>query len=274
MKQPIILDKTKPASLTPKRVWEAYLKNKPPKIIDRISPSQLGKCHRAHYYKIKHIEPTMELGIGALANFEMGFVWERMLKEALDLQGIQYSFQDQWYDPELNMSGSSDFVIGDMDDEAYMWDSKTVHSKWFKYRMAKRRSGIYDPWLEDYSYLIQQGAYLLMAKRQGKKVKQSTLAFISKDDGYIGDELIVTLTYKLEKEVMTRNKTLNKYLKADIVPPCTCEGWQVGYCDFGNPNTMEPNRSKKMVSTECCGDPEDLEAWRTEYINKKTLDRQ
>src|SRR5690606_42076575 len=61
------------------------------------------------YLKIMHVEPIIEHSVATLANFEMGFVWEQMIKRALDEQGIKYSFQDQWHDPELNMSGSSDF---------------------------------------------------------------------------------------------------------------------------------------------------------------------
>lgn len=256
-------------AITPKRVYNQYLLSKPKKVIDRISPSQLGKCHRSHFLKIKHIDPIIEPTVAQLANFEMGFIWEQMIKRALDEQGVPYTFQDEWYDPELNMSGSSDFIIGDMDKDAHMWDLKTMRSEWFRYRKAKRKSGLYDPWLEDYTYMVQQGAYLLMAKRQGKKVNQSTLGFISKDDSYIGDELVVRLTPKLEKEVMSRVNTLNKYLKADKLPPCTCEGWQVGYCDYGNPNTKEPNKKKKLVSTECCPDEETLEEWRAEWKAKQ-----
>ena len=256
-------------AITPKRVYNTYLLSKPKKVIDRISPSQLGGCHRAHYLKIQHVDPIIEHSVATLANFEMGFVWEQMIKRALDEQGIKYSFQDQWYDPELNMSGSSDFVIGDMDVDAHMWVSKTMRSEWFRYRKVKRKSGTFDPWVEDYRYIIQQGCYLLMAKKQGKKIHQSTLAYVSKDDSYIGDELVVTLSDKLEKEVTKRAKELNKYLKAGLLPPCTCEGWMVGYCDYQNPNTQEPNRKKKMVGTECCPDEETLEEWRAEWKAKQ-----
>lgn len=266
----VVLDLENIASLTPKRVFEAYLLNKPPKVIDRISPSQLGKCHRAHFLKIKHVSPTVTPTVAQLANFEVGFIWEQTIKMALDEQKIPYQFQTHFFDPELNMEGTSDFIIGDPATLAYMWDSKTMASKWFWYRNAKRKSNKFDSWEEDYGYLIQQGCYLLMAKRQTlmSGIKNSTLAYISKDDGFIGEELVVILSKKLEDEIMKRVNELNYYLSHDILPPCTCEGWQVGYCDFGNPNTREKNRTGKMVSTECCGTEEELDAWRAEFAKK------
>ena len=256
-------------ALTPKRVYNTYLLSKPKKVIDHISPSQLGGCHRSHYFKIKHIDPLVEPTVAQLANFEMGFVWEQMIKRALDEQNIPYTFQDKWYDPELNMAGSSDFIIGDMKTEGLMWDSKTMRSEWFRYRKIKRKNGTFDAWEEDYRYLVQQGCYLLMAKRQGFNIPTSILAYVSKDDSYIGDELQVKLNAKLEKEVLHRAAKLNQYLKADILPPCECEGWKVGYCDYGNPNTMEPNKKRKMVSVECCPDETTLEEWRAEWKAKQ-----
>lgn len=259
-----------------KSVLDAHLLGLPPKVIDYISPSQLGKCHRAHYYKIKHIEPLIRPTKGALANFQVGFLWEELIKQALESQKIPFTYQDEFYDPELNMKGSSDFIVAAPDaiidgteinwktTEGTMWDSKTMASMWFKYRQSKKKRNQYDWWEENYGYVIQQGAYLLMAKRLGYKVDKAVLVFISKDDGFIGEELTILLTPKLEAEVMKRVTELNGYLKRDEVPPCTCEGWLVSYCDYGNPNSLEPNAKKKMVATQCCGDPEDLEDWRKE----------
>lgn len=249
-------------AVTPRKVFETYLFEKPDKVIDRISPSQLGKCHRAHFLKIRHVPPTIKKSVAELANFELGFVWEEMIKNALDQQKIPYQFQTEFYDPELNMSGTSDFIIGDPKVEAYMWDSKTMKSKWFWYRQYKKKAGKFDPWAEDYLYIIQQAAYILMAKRQNMIVPSSTLFYIDKDNSFIGDETIVSLTQKVEKEVLKRIKEMNHYLAHDILPPCTCEGWQVGYCDYGNPNTREKNKGGKMVSTECCGEEEEMEKWR------------
>lgn len=258
--------------VSPKQVLESYLESKPPKIIDRISPSQLGKCHRSHYYKIKHIEPLVKPSLSALANFEVGFLWEQLIKDALDQQKVPYEFQTSFLDPELNMSGSSDFIVSANGEpihkglECIMWDSKTMASKWFWYRESKRKRNQYDWWEENYGYIIQQGCYLLMAKRLGYNIPKSILAFISKDDGFIGEQLEVYLTPKLEKEIMRLVKELNYYLERDEVPPCTCEGWLVGYCDYGNPKTRELNKTKKLVSTECCPPINTLELWRNQNV--------
>lgn len=254
--------------VSPKQVLEAYLQSKPPKVIERISPSQLGKCHRSHYYKIKQVESLVKPTNAALANFEVGFLWEQLVKDALDQQKVPHEFQTAFYDPELNMSGSSDFIVQghkDGQQEFVMWDTKTMASKWFWYRESKRKRNQYDWWEENYGYIIQQGAYLLMAKRLGYNISKSILAFISKDDGFIGEQLEVYLSPKLEKEVMRLVDELNYYLERDDVPPCTCEGWLVGYCDFGNPSTRAANKSKKIVNTECCpASIDEVELWRKE----------
>lgn len=262
----IIIDTSDLSKITLKQVFNTYLQNKPDKIITRISPSQLGKCHRSHYYKIKQIERTIRNTNSELANFELGFVWEAMLARALDDQNIPYTYQQRFIDPELNMEGSTDFIIGDQHEEAYMFDPKTQRSQWFWYLESKKKKGQYDPYTEHYSYFIQQGSYLLMAKRQGLKIHQSTLGFISKDDSMIGAEVPVVLSAKLEKEVLKRIKDLNHYLEHDILPPCTCEGWLVGYCDYGNPASVEKNSKGRAGATECCGTEAEIELWRANSV--------
>jgi hypothetical protein len=140
-----------------------------------------------------------------------------------------------------------------------------MRSEWFWFLEGKKKKGQYDAHSEHYSYFIQQGAYLLMAKRKGWNIPSSTLEFISKNDGIIGAEVEIKATAKLEKEVMKRVNDLNHYLEHDILPPCTCDGWLVGYCDYGNPNTMEPNSKKRISATECCGTEEEIEMWRAQY---------
>ena len=264
----IILDQKNIKALNPRNVLEAYLQNKPDKVITRLSPSQLGKCHRAHYLKIKGVERLIRSSTSELGNFELGFVWEQIIGNAYAEQGIPVEFQRKWLDIELNMEGSSDFIVGDPKVEAYMYDPKTMRSQWFWMLEAKKKKGQYHPMSEHYSYFIQQGAYLLMAKRMGLNIKSSTLVFISKDDSMIGAEVEVVLNASLEKEVLKRIKDMNHYLEHDILPPCTCEGWLVGYCDYGNPNTMKPNSKGRLGATECCGDEEEIEAQRAENAEK------
>ena len=252
--------------VSPKKILSSHLQGLQPKVIDHISPSQLGKCARSHYYKIKHVEPLITPSESALANFQVGFLWEKLIKQALESQKIPFSYQDEFYDPELNMKGSSDFIITEDDGSKTMWDSKTMASKWFWYRESKKKRNQYDWWEENHSYIIQQGAYLLMAKRMGINVTKSVLVFISKDDGFIGEQLDVLLAPKLEAELMKRIKVINDALRLDEPPPCTCEGWMVGYCDYGNPSTMEKNKTKKLVATQCCpASIEEIEEWRHEH---------
>lgn len=261
-KERIQLDLSNVAQLTPRRAVEAYLQNKPEKVIDHISPSQLGKCHRAHYYKIKHIEATVKPSTPELGNFELGFIWEDIIAGAFREQGIPFTYQQSFYDPELNVKGSTDFIVGDQNEEAYMYDPKTMRSQWFWFLESKKKKGQYDPYTEHYSYFIQQGTYLLLAKRKNLKIGKSQLTFISKDDSMIGAEVDIKLTAALEKEILKRIADLNHYLEHDILPPCTCDGWLVGYCDYGNPASAQANSKGRVAPTECCGTPEEIEMWR------------
>lgn len=257
-----------PKTFSLKKSLEAYYKAKPEKVIDHISPSQLGGCMRAHYYKIKHIETTMKPTIGALSNFEVGFMWEQIIHGVLRDQGIPFVFQHEMYDPELNMGGTLDFLIGTNilpvtnETPLRILDTKTQRSEWFWYREMQKKKHMFDRWESDYGYIIQQGCYLLMLERKGfKAVSDSILGYISKDDGFVGDEYSVILNPKLRNEIMHRIDDLNAYLANNQVPPCTCEGWHVGYCDYGNPHTTQKNKKGKMLATECCGTLEDLAIW-------------
>lgn len=233
-----------------------WVKNKEKKVITRISPSLLGGCPRVHYFKIKGIEPTTPPNVGALLNFQVGFIWEELMEKALKESGVEYKYQMPLEDEELNVAGTLDFLVK-TENGLVVMDSKTESVRSADYR---RRAG--QSYLDDHKrYIIQVGTYILLLRRKGYDIKQGRLINIVKDNGFI-EEHTFDYTKALEDEILARIELLNHHLKTNTLPPCTCEGWEVGYCDYGNPNTMAENKTKKLVATECCPDLDKLELWR------------
>jgi hypothetical protein len=110
-----------------------------------------------------------------------------------------------------------------------------------------------DAWVKDsMNYVYQQVAYVYLARLAGYDVNKAILSFASKDDGYIALEFMIEVDDELVEKVTSRALKLKGYWDRKELPPCTCEGWLVGYCNYGNPDTQQPNAKKKMVNTECC----------------------
>ena len=229
-----------------------YMAQKPAKTYDSLSPSSLGGCMRAHYWKVKGVPATTPPNIGALVNFEVGHHWEAVLAKAYESQGkLVKHFEDgvdKLYDPETHLGGTPDLLIKE-NDELIIVDSKTVNSGYFRYAKMKP----FRDWVADNKgYIYQQVAYIYLARQAGYEVDKAILSFASKDDGYIGMEFMVQADDELIEKIKARALKLKGYLDRDELPPCECEGWKVGYCDYGNPDTQQPNKKKKIVNTECC----------------------
>jgi hypothetical protein len=228
----------------------------PDKKYTGVSPSSLGGCMRAHFYKIKGVKSTTPPNYGSLVNFEMGRLWEAFLARAYKDQGrLVKWFEDgvdkPWRIDEINLVGIPDLIVTDFDGEQVIVDSKTMRSEWFQYA-SKYKS--LDAFIKDNkAYVFQQVCYILLARANGyPDMRKAVLSFASKDDGYVGNEILIHNSTALTKMVTDRIKELNNYLDRDEVPPCECEGWKVGYCDYGNIRTQTTNRKGKIVNTECC----------------------
>lgn len=237
-------------------VLRGYMASLPQKQFTGISPSSLGGCLRAHFYKLRGVSATTPPVYGALVNFEMGRLWEAFLARAYEQQGTLHKwFQDgveaPWSVPELNLVGTPDLIVKDASDELVIVDSKTMRSEWFQYT---KKYKTFDDFVRDnYSYVMQQVCYILLARENGyPKMRKAVLSFASKDDGYVGQEIEITATTALVNEVRSRIAELNGYLERDEVPPCECEGWKIGYCDYGDPHTRTFNKKGKEINTSCC----------------------
>jgi hypothetical protein len=236
-----------------------YVQKKPDKIYTGISPSSLGGCMRSHYWKIKGMKASTPPTPGALVNFQMGHIWEAMMARAYDERGLLVKwFQDgvdkPWLDEDTGLSGTPDFLVYNSTDfdkrEIIINDSKTVNSAFFNYAKTKP----FEVWVADnMAYVYQQVSYIILARKNGyPQLDKAVLSFASKDDSYIALEFEITATPQLIMQVKSRAWDLKGYLDRNELPPCSCEGWKVGYCNYGNPFTQKPNTKKKLVNTECC----------------------
>ena len=237
-----------------------YVKNLPPKVIDHISPSQLGKCMRVQWLSIKHYAQTTPPSPGALVNFQLGFLFEELFTKALKASEIEFQDQLAIYDEELNVAGTTDFVLRDVEKDEYeVIDTKTESMLASGYRKREHKT-----FLQAHpEYEVQLGTYMMLLKRQGKNVTRGRFVVIIKDNGMMSEHFVI-LTPELETYIMGRINQMNHYLSTNTLPPCTCEGWEIGYCGYGNPKTRIENKSKKIVNSECCpGSSKELESWRT-----------
>lgn len=235
---------------------KGHMEQLPEKKYNGISPSQLGGCMRAHYWKIKGVEITTPPNSGALVNFQLGFHWEALIAEAYRTQGLLVKhFVDgedkQLSDPETGLVGLPDYVIKNEKGDLIVSDKKTVNSAFFRYASRYKK---FEDWVtEKNNEVTQLLAYAHLLRRNGMDIKYAHLSFASKDDGYIGMEFILEVTDELiQEKVISRALRLKRFLDNSQLPPCECFGWQIGYCSYGNPVTREPNSKKKIVNSECC----------------------
>lgn len=231
---------------------KSYVMTRPDKVYDSLSPSSLGGCMRAHYWKVKGVKSTTPPNPGALVNFLVGHHWEQVLADAYKSKGMLVKhFEDgvdKFYDPITHLGGTPDLLVKH-NDELIIVDSKTVNSAYFRY--AKIKS--FDDWVKDNSnYVYQQISYIYLARLAGYDVNKAILSFASKDDGYIGLEFEMEADDEVVQRVVARALKLKGYIDRDELPPCECEGWKIQYCDFGDPSTQVPNKKKKIVNSSCC----------------------
>lgn len=243
-------------------VLKRFMQAKASKDYKVISPSSLGNCMRYHFYKLNGIADTTPPNYGALINFQIGHIWEEFVAEAYEFDGALVKwFKDgkdkPWVNKELGYGGTPDIIAKDETGEEFIVDCKTVRSEWFRYlkRDLAKPDG-FKKWVKDNkTYIFQQVCYLLLARENGyPEMRYAVLSFASKDDGYVGLELKITLTTDLANMVLDRIKLLRGYLDRNELPPCECEGWKVGYCGMGNPHTRVLNAKKKEVNTTCCSE--------------------
>lgn len=260
-----------------KKIAEEYYKSKPKKEYkDKlISPSMLGGCPRVQYYKLNGITETTPPDTNAQLNFDVGNLWEAKIAEFLDEQGLLIYWwnegqskrmevnkdnwtgtlrQDKWEDLELGVAGTPDIIFR-QENKNVLLDVKTMKAMAANY-IAEESDLEY--WEGHKQYKFQLGLYLLLNKRRFEKGLETVkcdygkLVIISKDTGAIIKEPCLFMSDELEKEILSEISSLQKYLNAGELPPCTCESWMVNYCNYGVVESIKPNKQKKPVPTQCC----------------------
>lgn len=237
-----------------------HAQNKPNKVINHISPSMVGRCMRTHFYAIKHIEQTTVPNAGALLNFQVGFLWEKIVEEALDDAHIPFIKQYKMHDEELGVEGTLDFApYNTVEGFWEVWDSKTESDK----AMSRRDRSKVDYLVDHPEYLHQLNTYCILLRNQGFNVKRGRFGVISKDNGRI-QESITEFPESSLKATLERILELKGYIERDEIPPCECHTWHITYCNYGRPSTQTRSKTKKVGNSECCGLPEEIEKWSKE----------
>lgn len=247
------------------QIMYEYAEAKDGKVIDRISPSQIGRCMRAHYYEIMHLPHTTRPNPGALLNFQTGFLWEEVMEKAILHSKTPMMYQLGLSDEQMYMEGTLDFAIYDKDKDWWeIWDSKTEATAAGIYR-RKRKGTFFGDHPE---YVHQLNAYCLLMRNYGFRVGAGRFGIISKDNGSISEETTDFPESSL-RATLERIMTLKGYIERQEVPPCECEGWRVGYCSYGRPSTRARNSTRKWVNTECCGSKDQIKKWAKEPLAEK-----
>lgn len=229
-------------------IMYSWAEKRPDKVITRISPSMVGGCHRAHFLAIHGVKKTTPPNPGAILNFQVGFLWEKIVSEALKASDTPFLEQYHMVDETMNVEGTLDFAPYDSQTSSWeIWDSKTESILASKYRGSQTFFGSHP------EYEHQLNTYQMLLTRQGFKVKRGRFGIIVKDNGFISED---ETTFPIDSLQATKQRIakLNGYLTRNELPPCECEGWRVGYCNYGDPKTLVKNSKGKEVNSTCCAE--------------------
>ena len=250
-------------------IFNDWLEKRPPKKFELISPSQIGHCARCMFFKLKGVPETTPPGLGTLATFEVGR-WAEMAFGTVfkDQKVLIHHFLDGDKDPKnqpfayKNIKGTPDFLLL-INGVLYVVDAKTQRSDsfgWTGTTQDELRDSKKEYWAQTLTYI------LLLRKNADRLIKQfgvtkeqvdnlqGLIFFFSKDDGVVKRELLVNPSPEQLQWVETRADWMWEFVKNDELPPCECEGWLIQYCNYGDINTRETNKQKKIVNTSCCSE--------------------
>lgn len=231
-----------------------WAKDLPPKVITKISPSQVGGCMRKHWYSIKGAPVTTPTNPGYILNMQTGFMWEDIIEKSLEHSHLPFIKQWKMVSTKFNMEGTLDFgLIDPKTGELEILDSKTESSKAKMYR-----KGGYLASHEDYVH--QLNCYAIMAREYGFAVERGRFVVIERDDSFAEDFPFLFDDLRIAQTI-ERIEALQKHLDNNTLPPCDGKFCKIGLCDFGNPETRKENSKGKLVNTSCCPVPVKLKEW-------------
>jgi hypothetical protein len=168
-----------------------------------ITMSQLGHCPRQVLlrYNKKSARPDDPR---QLRVFEVGFLFERFVMDALRWKGVL--FAEQIPVEYRGIKGTADGVLLDIDEaKKVLFDAKSVHSGSFKY-VGKQDN-------ERYEY--QLGGYLFaMLKKEPDLTSTPRLVYVSKDDLLMAEIELHPDKDKIDKRI----DLLQGHVKSGTIP--------------------------------------------------------
>lgn len=244
--------------------------------------SSLGYCLRKQTYARMGIDGYRDFDAQTLRTFSMGDTYHDWIKriyrnsgallteegrlslEGRDVKGhydvlltgtpgeITEAQRDRW-SPEWtehveDMRAKLAVYTESFKDDVVIGEIKSISEWGLK---ARRKEGA------QHSHKMQVASYMLMARADPEQLPamptSGRVIYIGKDSKSSIFE--VEMEDSWVDEVDQIIDQLNEHWTAGTLPPCTCEGWEVGYCDYLLPTSrtiVGKPKSNIVGGTDCC----------------------
>lgn len=228
---------------------DAYLKAEAEKkrdYGDYWSASSAGYCMRLNIMRRLGVPKVPELEDNATQTriFEAGHIFHEWLQRITKDAGLSIASEVELQDEDLMIRGHFDDLVltplvptlvhpdGETrpllpkpEQHLILYDYKTAHSASFNYKKRQTEIGHYHKMqLGTYMYMLRNGRGISNTSFGNVSVKdlsEARILSISKDDLRMHEQQLLW-SPKLEQEVLTYWKDLNKYWADKKLPPCTC----------------------------------------------------
>jgi hypothetical protein len=241
--------------------------------------SALGYCLRKQTYSRLGVPSGREFDAKTLRIFSYGDLVHGWVKRAYRDAGLMIEEEGKLSDDERELKGHYDMLVGNVP-ALLEQEKKDRWSPWWTEWIESYRESLVgetrdEVWFGEiksinpraFSYLkkdgakrghkLQIGSYFSMATKAPEQVPTMPdtgyLVYVSKDnDAPILDFQMEDAWVAEADEVVDE---LNHYWRAGELPPCTCEGWEIGYCDYlQDSGRSVTGRAKKtaVAGIDCC----------------------
>lgn len=245
--------------------------------------SMLGGCMRAQTYNRLKVPSYRSFDAGTLKTFSYGDTLHNWLKRFYRTSGVLLAEEGKLEAPGLDLVGYFDVLLTSSvqditeeqrerwspwwlefveklresaratfpdDGEVVIGEIKSISPYGFKYVRKEPKA----------DHQLQIGAYMLMARLDPDLLPAEPtggrVIYISKDS----KEPILEHDFEEQwaEDAAEIIDELCAYWAKDELPPCTCEGWQLSYCDYLHPDarTGAGKASKLAVAGKHCCSPD------------------
>jgi hypothetical protein len=241
--------------------------------------SGLGYCLRKQTYARLGVPAFREFDAVTLRTFSYGDMIHDWLKGIYRDAGLLIEEEGGLTLPGRGVTGHYDMLTGGepQHSDDLLPDSPDEHLHLFTVREALRRhlNGPQAVSIDEikstsewgmkarrkegpqFAHKMQVGAYMLMANADPTQLPAvpttGRVIYVSKDSK--SDILEFELEGSWVEQVDQIIDELNAHWAAGTLPPCTCEGWSVGYCDYLKPSARTfLGKPKKDITggVDCC----------------------